>query len=874
MMRKTNKQERAQGLVEFALVLPLLLLVMFALIEFGRLLFIYSVVFTSSREAARYGSAAGDVGNFIPHYRHCDGMRAAAKRVGNWAGVNDSAITINYDDGDPAHTFGNCPVSGYGPAAVELGHRVVVQVSAMYQPLLPLLNLPAFPIMSTSARTILKDISIQGTPPAPSGSVSVFFSPADQTVDEGDPGDPGTPKSVNFKIQLSGPTASDVTVFFNLDLGASTASVGTDFSLNTASPVVILAGDVSATLSVKIEPDLVDEDDETVLLRIVSVNNGNIGTQDTHLITIADDDDPPTVDFKPQSQSVQEDDGVNGVSTLLTVQLSNPSGRTVTVPFSLDVISSTATLNQDFILNSASPLTFAPGQTSKPILLTSSLDSIDEDDESIILVMGTPVNAVQGSASVHTTWIIDNDVPPAVFFTWSTSQAPESAGAVDVEVSLSAPSGKQVDVPFATGVGGTAVAGQDYRLPLGPLVIPAGQSTANIQVTLIDEGDNTEFDETVILDLGTPLNATATLGMPKQHELTITATPKPPTIYFTQVSQSASESAGSVSVMAQLSAAYYQDIVVSLTSGGSTAAQGADYTLSSSQISIPAGSSTGSVSVIVVNDALDEDDETVMLTMLPPSNASLGSPSVHTLTILDDEAPPQVYFTSPAQSGKEDIGQMLVTVRLSPVSGRDVTVPYTVGGTATSGADYTITPTNTVTIPAGTTDATITIQVINDTVLGEGNETVEITMGTPLNATRGTTYDRHTATITAWICPSATADPYFGSGSDSKKLIWELQNTDPNTTDLLEVTVFWPTSNAALLENIVFGSNPIGNSTYYPAGLGYLLVVNPNPLWSGVFNTRQMTFLFDKRPSITGGQEIVVSARFANCLPFSRRIGN
>jgi Flp pilus assembly protein TadG len=46
-------------MVEFALVLPLLLVVMFGLIEVGRLLFIYSVVFTSTREAARYGSASG-----------------------------------------------------------------------------------------------------------------------------------------------------------------------------------------------------------------------------------------------------------------------------------------------------------------------------------------------------------------------------------------------------------------------------------------------------------------------------------------------------------------------------------------------------------------------------------------------------------------------------------------------------------------------------------------------------------------------------------------------------------------------------------------------------------------------------------------------
>jgi len=869
LMRRLHKQERAQGLVEFALVLPLLLLVMFALIEFGRLLFIYSAVFTSSREAARYGSAAGDVGNYIPHYRHCDGMRAAARRVGTLVGIEEGDITINYDDGDPAHAFGNCPPSGFGPANIELGHRVVVSVSAMYQPLLPLLRIPAFPIMSTSARTILKDISIQGTPPAPSGSVSVSFFDEEQAVDEGDPGDPGTPRVVNAQLRLSGPTASNVTVSFNLDAGASTAAAGVDFTLDTASPVVIQAGDVSAPLSLTILPDLADEDDETVLLRIVNVDNGNIGSPDTHLITIADDDEPPTANFVPETQDLQEDDGVDGISAFVRVDLSNPSGKTVTVPYSSDVISSTATLGVDYVLNTSSPVTFAPGETSKLILFTSSFDAIDEEDESFMILMGEPVNAYKGPASVHTAWIIDNDAPPLVYFTWEVSEAPENAGPVNVEVSLSAPSGKPVEVPYT--LGGTAEFGVDYSLPPGPLVIPAGQTTASILVTIINNGDNYETEETIILTMGAPLNAT--LGVPSEHTLTVTASPVPPTVSFAQLSQAESEEIGTLSVVAQLSSAYYQNVVVPFSLSG-TAAQGADYTISSDQILIPAGSATGSVSVIVVNDALDEEDETVILTMGQPSNVALGSPSVHTITILDDEAPPLVYFTSPAQSGMEDVGQMLITVRLSPVSGRDVTVPFSVSGSATPGADYTITPADTVIIPAGGTEATITIQVIYDEELGEGNETVEVFMGVPVNATRGTTYDRHIATITAWICPAATSDPYFGTGNDSKKLIWELQSTDPNTTNLLEVTVFWPTTNNAALESIVFGGAPIGNSFYYPANLGYLDVVNPNPLWSGVFSARQMTFLFDRQPNISAGQEIVVSARFMNCLPFSKRIGN
>jgi len=159
-------RENAQGLVEFALVLPLLLLVMFAVIELGRLLFIYSAVSTASREAARYGSAAGDAGGYVPHYRDCAGIRAAARRIGNLANITDGDISISYDHGPATTVFSSvCPP----PAGqdVVLGDRIIVEVVAAYQPIVPLVNLPAFPISSSTSRTIIKDVTIEGTPPAP-----------------------------------------------------------------------------------------------------------------------------------------------------------------------------------------------------------------------------------------------------------------------------------------------------------------------------------------------------------------------------------------------------------------------------------------------------------------------------------------------------------------------------------------------------------------------------------------------------------------------------------------------------------------------------------------------------------------------------------
>jgi Flp pilus assembly protein TadG len=151
-------------MVEFALILPLLLLLVYGVIEAGRLLFIYSAVFTSSREGARYGSASGDVGGGVPHYQDCTGIMDAVKRIATFAGVQNSDIHIQYDHGPNTGTpFASCPST----TPLTLNDRILVYVTAYYSPIVPLVNFPPIQINSHTARTILKDVDILGTPPAP-----------------------------------------------------------------------------------------------------------------------------------------------------------------------------------------------------------------------------------------------------------------------------------------------------------------------------------------------------------------------------------------------------------------------------------------------------------------------------------------------------------------------------------------------------------------------------------------------------------------------------------------------------------------------------------------------------------------------------------
>jgi Flp pilus assembly protein TadG len=58
--RRTGKREGGQSLVEFALVLPIFLLVLFAIVDFGMAFHAWITVTNSAREGARLGAVRAD----------------------------------------------------------------------------------------------------------------------------------------------------------------------------------------------------------------------------------------------------------------------------------------------------------------------------------------------------------------------------------------------------------------------------------------------------------------------------------------------------------------------------------------------------------------------------------------------------------------------------------------------------------------------------------------------------------------------------------------------------------------------------------------------------------------------------------------------
>ncbi|GAG30049.1 unnamed protein product, partial [marine sediment metagenome] len=143
---------------------------------------------------------------------------------------------------------------------------------------------------------------------------------------------------------------------------------------------------------------------------------------------------------------------------------------------------------------------------------------------------------------------------------------------------------------------------------------------------------------------------------------------------------------------------------------------------------------------------LVEADETIEVTLSNPSNATLGANTVHAYTINDNDAYPTVAFDLTTSAGDESVTPASLSVSLSGAYVETVTVDYAVtGGDATGGGmDYTLAA-GTLTFDPNDVAKTIDIVVVDDGE-AESDETIEVTLSNPSNATLGAN-TVHTYTI-------------------------------------------------------------------------------------------------------------------------------
>ncbi len=441
----------------------------------------------------------------------------------------------------------------------------------------------------------------------------------DASVVEGDTGQ----QNMTFTISWTGAKGGAAPSVHYATANA-TAKAGADYTATSGTVSMTNNGCRCATVNVPILGDLINEGTETFFVNLSTPVGGTIADSQG-IGTIYDNDGLPSI-------VVTDVSGLEASGSLtFDVLLTRATVATVKVDYA--TADGTATAGSDYASTSGT-LTFAPGDTSKLVPVTIVGDALAEDDETFTLNLSNATGgpAIADSQGVGT--IVNDDLDPTV----SVGNASVLEGDVDtttlsLPVTLSGPSGREVDVDYATS-NGSATAGSDYVAASGTLVFAAGETSKQIEVTV--NGDiEVEGDETFTVTLSAPFNAdlgtSAATGTITNDD---NIGPKLVAGDATVVEGDSGTTPLTFTVaMVPVSGS---DVTVDYTASNGTATAGSDYTAASGTLTIPAGQASGTIVVSVIGDKMYEPNETLTVTLSNSVGATIVVGTA-TGTILNDD---------------------------------------------------------------------------------------------------------------------------------------------------------------------------------------------------------------------------------------------
>jgi hypothetical protein len=250
-------------------------------------------------------------------------------------------------------------------------------------------------------------------------------------------------------------------------------------------------------------------------------------------------------------------------------------------------------------------------------------------------------------------------------------------------VTLSAPSTRTVTVHYAT-IDGEAVAPADYTAVSGDLTF--APSVVSQPITVPVQGDLLdEFDEHFTVQLTSPVNALIAQGLGTG---TISDDDPAPSLSIDDVSVIEGNSGTQLATFTvTLSAPSGLAVSVDYTTVDQTAVAPADYTAAFGTLTFNPGVPSQQVSITVIGDTEDEDNETFLVTLSDATNAVIGD-GEGIGTILDDEnalMQPAALTLTPLSQGVLKSGD---TVEVQPSwrnDGSGATADMTGSATASNG---------------------------------------------------------------------------------------------------------------------------------------------------------------------------------------------
>ena len=657
--------------------------------------------------------------------------------------------TLTFDPGETSKTFS---VSTRDDAVYEGTERFRISLSNPQGATIP--ERPG--VITIGPPAMFLDILMWDNEPVPSVTI-------------GDATDVESAGELIFSVTLTGPVEA-----LTYSTADGTAVAGEDYTAATDATLSFGPGVTSNTIRVAIDDDDVAESvTETFSVHLSLTPLGIIGGDLKATGTIRDDDGAARLSIGDASAS--EGDG----PLSFTVTLAGQSSGSVTVDYA--TAAATATAGRDYA-EASGTLTFAPGDIKKTITVALLDDDVHEGSETFsVSLSGAEGATLEDGTGTGT--ILDND---EAFVTIRGSQGPEN-GHLDFVVMLSTSSEATVSMDYLTDAGITAYpapafelaeAGSDFVHKEGTLTFAPGETSKTIRVSLLAD-TLSEAAEAVVVTMGNPVNVAFELRGGSDEcpwgGCTDSACcdcgiildgAQDPTLAVADAE--IAEDGGTLTFSATLSAESASDVTVSYATSDGTAVAGDDYEAASGMLTFAAGETEHEIEVAVLDDIVEEPDESLTLTLSDPVNAALGDAVAKGTILDDDEASTAITLAADPPRATEDGGPAEVTVTATLDAGartEATTVTVAVAGSGVADAvDFDPVAGFAITIGSGETSGTgtFTLTPENDLV-DESDETLSIdgTSDLPVTGTTVALVDddkASTAIALAADPPRATED--------------------------------------------------------------------------------------------------------------------
>ena len=560
---------------------------------------------------------------------------------------------------------------------------------------------------------------------------------------------------LDFTITLT--TTSTTPTVLDVTPRSGSGTVGTDtgplevsfdggktFTTVTDGKVTVPPGTDTLIVRVPTLPDSDPETSETIFLDVKAPADpapvyGTGTIEDVPLVSIAG---PAAVD-----------EAIGNATYTVTLN----HAATVPVSVTVKTVEGVALAGSDYTaVNQV--LTFAPGETSKTVLVPITNDDVLEGKEAFTVQLAAPAGTVIDTAhssvltEIADDGLLDDGVnKDAPKLAVTDLNLPETSGFAVFNVTLDKASGLATTVALALADGTAKGGGVDYgSAGAGNLQVStdggttwtdattatfaAGKTSVLVRTPLVadaldDSGETFTLKATTTAPADGTSNASAT-GTATVYDL--------PTLRIDD--QTVNEATGTATFTVTLSSASSTAVTVRYASVNDTATSGSDYDAVSGTLTFAPGELTRTISVPITDDLVYEGAETFKIQLTSPSVNALIADDTGIGTIMDDgtgTVPPGVTPTDDRPRAtindvivNEGAGTATFTVTLAGTATTPITLGFaTSDGTAKAGLDYSAT-TGTLTFAPGETSKSITVPILNDTVY-EGSETFDVTLNNP-----------------------------------------------------------------------------------------------------------------------------------------------